>query len=122
MSHQNQHNRPERDGRERSVEVSTTPQDAVRGIASAAYTENVVIADTRNACADNLPSCGFAPLSDREQRQAYVREIAAPLFEGSPPLMAYLDRSSYRGDNREFDGRVSAHNMHDFLKTYETMN
>jgi AcrR family transcriptional regulator len=51
-----------------------------------------------------------------------VREIAAPLFEGTPPLFAYLDRSSYKGDNREFDGRVSVHNMHDFLKTYETMS
>ena len=69
----------------------------------------------------DLPTCNFQPLSDKEQRQAYVREIAAPLFEGTPPLMSYLDRSSYKGDNREFDGRVSVHNMNDFLKTYETM-
>jgi hypothetical protein len=73
-------------------------------------------------CSDAvLPTCNFQPLSRKEQREAYVREIAAPLFEGSPPLMSYLDRSSYKGDNREFDGRVSVHNMNDFLKTYETM-
>lgn len=75
-----------------------------------------------SACSDAvLPTCTFEPLSSKEQSQAYVREVAAPLFEGSPPLMAYLDRSSYKGDNREFDGRVSVHNMNDFLKTYETM-
>jgi AcrR family transcriptional regulator len=88
-----------------------------------AYTDvRVNITDGGNPCADALPTCSFEPLSTREQRQAYVREVAAPLFEGSPPLFAYLDRSSYKGENREFDGRVSVHNMHDFLKTYQTMS
>ena len=118
MSNQFQHNRPERNG---CPDVPPTPGEVVNHLARAAYTESAIIARTVNTGDDILPDCHFDPMSTKEQRQAYVREVAAPLFEGSPPLMAYLDRSSFRGDNREFDGRVSAHNMHDFLKTYETM-
>lgn len=116
MVNQNQH-RLERSG---CPEQTPTPCDAVGNIARQAYTDTAIVATTCNTSGDALPNCNFGPLTPKEQREAYVREIAAPLFEGSPPLIAYLDRSSYKGTNREFDGRVSAHNMRDFLKTYET--
>jgi hypothetical protein len=117
------HNEHRLENCERPVQTAA-PCDTVGNIARQAYTENaiVVTAGDGRTSSSSLPDCGFSPLSPKEQREAYVREVAAPLFEGSPPLIAYLDRSSYKGTNREFDGRVSSHNMRDFLKEYETMS
>ncbi|MBS1953254.1 MAG: hypothetical protein JST89_03655 [Cyanobacteria bacterium SZAS-4] len=55
---------------------------------------------------------------NREERHAGVRDVAAPLFEGSPPLMAILDASH----NGECDGRVSERDMRRFLTAYEVNN
>ncbi|MBI2809286.1 MAG: hypothetical protein HYX67_00430 [Candidatus Melainabacteria bacterium] len=55
---------------------------------------------------------------NREERHAGVRDDAAPLFEGSPPLMAILDASH----NGECDGRVSERDMRRFLTAYEVNN
>lgn len=55
---------------------------------------------------------------NREERHEGVRDAAAPLFEGSPPLMAILDASH----NGECDGRVSERDMRRFLTAYEVNN
>lgn len=55
---------------------------------------------------------------NREDRREGVRDSAAPLFEGSPPLMAILDASH----NGECDGRVSERDMRRFLTAYEVNN
>lgn len=55
---------------------------------------------------------------NREERHAGVRDDAAPLFQGSPPLMAILDASH----NGECDGRVSERDMRRFLTAYEVNN
>ncbi len=55
---------------------------------------------------------------NREDRHQTVRDDAAPLFQGSPPLMAVLDASH----NGECDGRVSERDMRRFLTAYELNN
>lgn len=55
---------------------------------------------------------------NREERHSGVRDAAAQLFEGSPPLMAILDASH----NGECDGRVSERDMRRFLTAYEVNN
>ena len=55
---------------------------------------------------------------NREERHEGVRDVAAPLFQGSPPLMAILDASH----NGECDGRVSERDMRRFLTQYEVNN
>ncbi|HEY9677740.1 MAG TPA: hypothetical protein V6C76_07010 [Drouetiella sp.] len=53
-----------------------------------------------------------------EERHEGVRDVAAPLFEGSPPLMAVLDAQS----NGVCDGRVSEKDMRRFLAQCEMNN
>jgi hypothetical protein len=52
---------------------------------------------------------------NREERHENVRDVAAQLFMGSPPLMAVLDASH----NGECDGRVSERDMRRFLTACE---
>jgi|688.fasta_scaffold183523_2 hypothetical protein len=52
---------------------------------------------------------------NREERHENVRDVAAQLFTGSPPLMAVLDASH----DGTCDGRVSERDMRRFLTAYE---
>ncbi|HEY9731404.1 MAG TPA: hypothetical protein V6C89_05795 [Drouetiella sp.] len=55
---------------------------------------------------------------NREERHENVRDVAAQLFVGSPPLMAVLDASH----DGTCDGRVSERDMRRFLTAYEVNN
>lgn len=54
----------------------------------------------------------------REEKHESVRDAAAQLFMGSPPLMAILDASH----DGTCDGRVSERDMRRFLTAYEVNN
>lgn len=55
---------------------------------------------------------------NREEKHENVRDAAAQLFMGSPPLMAILDASH----DGTCDGRVSERDMRRFLTAYEVNN
>jgi hypothetical protein len=55
---------------------------------------------------------------NREERHEGVRDVAAPLFEGSPPLIAILDASH----NGECNGRISGSDLRRFLTACEVNN